>query len=60
MEIKDLEDESWMTIEGDESKTPFFFERVDGEYGRCYIGNALVYLLSTTKINHASPFYASH
>ena len=44
MKLYELARDSRFTLVDDENQTVFVFERIDGAFSRCYLGDALVHI----------------
>jgi len=50
MKLYELPRDTRFTINGDESKTVFCFDHIDGAYSVCYLGDATVHLSANTEV----------
>jgi len=50
MKIKDLTKEARFSLKEDGSHTVFVFDHINGDFGMCYLGDALVHLAANSDI----------
>jgi len=50
MKLYELPRDTRFTIDGDDSKTVFYLDHIDGSYSICYLGDATVHISANTEI----------